>query len=315
MTPLLFLAGLALLTVGAEALVRGAARIAALFGMPPLVIGLTIVALGTSSPELAVSVKAALANQPSVAIGNAVGSNIFNVLFILGLSAMIVPLEISGQLVKLDVPIMAAVSVACLLVSVDGRISPNDGLLLVTGLLVYIGTLTWIATCRRTELALKPDDSISPTGWVLSLTLTLGGLATLVLGSHLLVDSAITLARIFGLSELVIGLTIVAAGTSLPEIATSVVAALRGQRDLAVGNVVGSNIFNILGVVGMAGTISPAGIYVPRPVVVFDLPVMIVASLACIPIFMTGRTVSRMEGAFLLGCYAAYICYLVIAPE
>lgn len=319
MTFFLFVAGLLLLIVGAEALVRGASRLAAAVGIAPLVIGLTVVAFGTSSPELAVSLKAALSDQASIAIGNVVGSNIFNVLFILGLSALIVPLVVSQQLVRFDVPLMIGLSVLALLFSLDENFGRMDGILLVAGLVAYVWFL--IAQSRKANAESQTDAAVQvaaragAASGIINLILIVAGLALLVLGSRWLVDSAITFARYLGVSELVIGLTIVAAGTSLPEVVTSVIAAIRGERDIAVGNVVGSNIFNIMAVLGLTSIIAPAGIDVSPAAVRFDLPVMIAVAFACLPIFFTGRMISRAEGALFLSYYAAYTLYLVLAAS
>jgi cation:H+ antiporter len=317
MTILLFIVGLVFLIIGAESLVRGASRLAAALGIQPLVIGLTVVAFGTSSPELAVSVKSALSGQASLALGNVVGSNIFNVLFILGLSALIVPLIVSKQLIRLDVPIMIALSFAVLVLALDSQLSRGDGLLLVAGLIVYLWFL--IRPSRR-ETALKADEASAAlpekparTDWLKNGAFVLGGLVLLVLGSRWLVDSAVAFARHLGVSELIVGLTIVAAGTSLPEVVTSAIAALRGERDIAVGNVVGSNIFNLMGVLGITSLVAPAGIPVSSAVIGFDLPVMIAVAVACLPIFFTGGAISRTEGALLMAYYLAYTLYLILA--
>lgn len=320
MAILFFIVGLVFLIVGAEALVRGASRLAAVLGISPLIIGLTVVAFGTSSPELAVSVKAALSDQASIAVGNVVGSNIFNVLFILGLSALIVPLVVSKQLVRLDVPLMLVVSVVVLVFSLDGRFSRVDGLILVTGLVAYI----WLLFYQSRKEPTKPGDEFetefgiateAKVSWIKNIGLVLGGLVLLVLGSRWLVDSAVTFAHYLGVSELVVGLTIVAAGTSLPEVVTSLIAAIRGERDIAVGNVVGSNLFNIMGVLGIASIVAPAGIEVSAAVSSFDIPVMTAVAFACLPIFFTGGVISRAEGALLLGYYVAYTLYVILAAS
>ena len=313
-----FVAGLVFLIIGAEVLVRGASRLASALGISPLVIGLTVVAFATSSPELAVSIKAVLSDQGSIAMGNVVGSNIFNVLFILGLSALIVPLAVSQQLVRLDVPLMIALSVIVLIFSLDENFSRTDGLMLVAGLAIYV----WFSIYQsRRESAEVRDEYAKEFGIegravsskVKNLVLILSGLALLVLGSRWLVDSAVSFAQYLGVSELVIALTIVAAGTSLPEVVTSVVAAIRGERDIAVGNIVGSNIFNIMAVLGFASIVAPAGIDVPPAFTRFDIPVMIAVAFACLPIFFTGGVISRQEGALLLGYYVAYTLYLILA--
>lgn len=317
MAIILFVAGLILLIIGAEALVRGASRLAAAFGLSPLVIGLTVVAFGTSSPELAVSLKASLSGQAGIAVGNVIGSNVFNVLFILGISALIVPLVVSQQLVRLDVPLMIGLSVLVLLLCLDERFGRIDGVLLFSGLLVYVGFLIRQGR-RKTGGASAGEDEGEAggrPGWFRNAGLVIGGLALLVLGSRWLVDGAVTFAVHLGVSELIIGLTIVAAGTSLPEVVTSIVAALRGERDIAVGNIVGSNLFNIMGVLGLAGIVAPAGMAVSPAVIGFDLPIMIAVALACLPILFTGGVISRMEGALLVGYYIAYTMYLVLAAS
>ena len=261
MNLLLLALGLALLTVGAEALIRGASGIAGRLGISPLIIGLTVVAFGTSAPELAVSVAAAWSGQPDIVIGNVVGSNVFNVLLVLGLSALITPLAIHSQLIRVDVPLMIGASILTLLFALDGRIGRVDGAVLFVGIIAYIAFQ--VRQGRRERLAAeRREPAPIPLGWWADALLVLIGLTVLVLGSRFLVTSAVEIARSLGVSELVIGLTIVAAGTSLPEVATSVVASLRGQRDIAVGNVVGSNVFNLLSVLGLASLVSPNGIAV-----------------------------------------------------
>lgn len=314
---LVFAIGLVFLIIGAEALVRGASRMAAALGVSPLVIGLTVVAFGTSSPELAVSIKSALSDQAGIALGNVVGSNIFNVLFILGLSALIVPLAVVQQLIRLDVPLMVALSVIVLILSLDQNFGRTDGFIFIVGLIFYIFFLIYQSRKESAQTVAEHTNEFGTTvngqrHWVKDIGLIVGGLVLLVLGSRWLVDSSVSFARYLGVSELVVGLTIVAAGTSLPEVVTSVIAAIRGERDIAVGNVVGSNIFNIMGVLGLAGVVAPRGIEVSTSVIGFDLPVMIAVALACLPIFFTGGVISRQEGAVLLGYYIIYTAYLVL---
>ncbi|GMV44882.1 MAG: sodium:calcium antiporter [Pseudomonadota bacterium] len=310
--------GLALLVAGAELLVRGASRLALRVGISPLVVGLTVVAFGTSSPELAVSVQAGLAGQSDIAAGNIVGSNIFNVLFILGLAALILPLAVSQQLVRLDVPVMIGVSVLFWIMALDGRIGRFDGLLLVAGIVAY--TLFAIRQGRREAPAIEAQYAQEfgrANGWLgrlpVQLAMIAAGLALLVLGATWLVDSAVAIARVLGVSEVVIGLTIVAAGTSLPEVATSIMAALRGERDIAVGNVVGSNLFNLLGIGGIAALLTPGGIEVAASLLRLDLPVMFAVAFACLPIFATGHLIARWEGGLFVAYYAAYAGYLILA--
>ena len=315
---LFFCGGLALLTVGADFLVRGAARLAAIAGISPLVIGLTFVAYGTSAPELAVSVGASLSGQADIALGNVVGSNIFNVLFILGLCAVILPLRVAQQLIWLDVPLMIGTSLLVFAMGLDGRISRVDGFILFIGALVYtiLATRLGRRESREVEKEYANEYGVRHAGltgsWPAQLFLIACGLTMLVFGARWLVASAVEIAKSFGLSELVIGLTIIAAGTSLPEIATSAVASLRGERDIAVGNVVGSNIFNVLAVLGLSSIMSPRGITVAPAALTFDIPVMIAVALACAPIFLTGHLIARWEGFVFLMYYSAYTAYLIL---
>lgn len=314
----MFLVGLGLLVGGGELLVRGASRLAALIGISPLVVGLTVVALGTSAPELAVSIQSIVAGQGDIALGNAVGSNIFNILFILGIVALVSRLSVSDQLVRLDVPVLIGVSGLLLLLSLDGGLGRLDGALLVVLLVAYIVLL--IVLSRR-ETARERDgnhqeasERESPTlrNVAAQVGLFLSGLALLVLGVRWFVDSAVIMARALGVSELIVGLTVVAAGTGAPEVATSIIATLRGQRDIAVGNVIGSSIFNILAVLGLASIVTSAGVPVATAALNFDIPVMLVAAIACLPIFFTGGCVERWEGLVFLSYYAAYVAYLIL---
>lgn len=305
--------GLAVLVVGAEALVKGASRLAGGVGLPPLVIGLTVVAFGTSAPELAVSIQAAVGGQPDLALGNVVGSNIFNVLFILGLSALVAPLVVSQQLVRKDVPLMIGISILVLVLALDGRIGRLEGAVLFLGIVAYTGSLIrqglGAGRAAATEAEGPPPAPGSP---VANVVWMLGGLAALVLGSRWLVTGSVDVARAFGISELVIGLTILAAGTSMPELATSILATLRGQRDIAVGNVIGSNIFNILAVLGLSSAVAPEGIAVTRTALYFDVPVMIAVAFACLPILVSGYRIARWEGFLFFAYYVAYTAYLVV---
>lgn len=308
-----FVAGLILLVVGAESLVRGAARIARYFGIPSLIIGLTVVAFGTSAPEFAVSLKSAVDGQANIALGNVIGSNIFNILLILGFSAVICPLVVSKQLIRLDVPLMIAVSALVLLLSWDLQLTRLEGAFLFGGLLVYTGLLIRLGRQDKSDAAVaevlsERDKKPSLIGYVILIVI---GLVLLVFGSRLLVTSAVAFAQMLGVSDLVIGLTIVAAGTSLPELVTSVVASLRGERDLAVGNVVGSNLFNLLGVLGLAAIVSPLPIAISPAVLSFDMPLMIAVAFVCLPVFFTGEVISRWEGVFFVGCYVGYTAYLI----
>ncbi|HEX2191498.1 MAG TPA: calcium/sodium antiporter [Longimicrobiaceae bacterium] len=320
MTPLtivLFVLGIGILIAGAELLVRGASRLAAAVGISPLVVGLTVVAFGTSSPELAVSVQSSLSGQAGLAVGNVVGSNICNVLLILGISAAVTPLVVAQQLIRLDVPLMIAASVAVLLMALDGTVGRLDGLLLFGGVLAY--TTFLVRQSRRETAAVRAEyeeefgpAAVGPPSVLRDSALIAGGLALLVLGSRWLVNGAVELATALGVSELVIGLTVVAVGTSLPEVATSVMASIRGERDIAVGNVVGSNLFNLLAVLGLTGVVAPDGIAVEPSALRFDIPVMIAVAVACLPVF-AGQVMTRWEGLLFLTYYLAYTAYVVLA--
>ncbi len=313
--------GLVVLVLGGDLLVRGASKLAEAMRISSLVIGLTVVAFGTSAPELAVSVQASLSGSSNLAIGNVVGSNIFNVLFILGLSALIVPLTVASELIRRDVPIMIGVSVLLLLLSFDGKIGRMDGLLLAAGIVTY----TWwcIHASRNRDEVESGELSAAPSAqpnakasWRLArgldLLFVVVGVVLLTIGAHWLQTGAVSIAKSLGVDELVIGLTIVAAGTSLPEVATSILAALKGERDIAVGNVVGSNIFNILAVLGFSALVAPNGIVVSEAALKFDIPVMIAVAVACWPIFGTGNTIARWEGAVFFLYYLAYTTHLVL---
>jgi cation:H+ antiporter len=324
LTVLIFVLGLALLAAGGEFLIRSASRLAGDLGVSRLFIGLTVVAFGTSAPEAVVSVTAALRGSSDLALGNVIGSNILNVLLILGLSAVIVPLAVSAHLVRFDVPFLVGVSALCFLLGFDGAVGRWDGFLLLALLVAYL--FVSFRKCMRSKskeprspVRRAPEAPVGvprfPAPWrgtMLNALICAASLGLLVLGSQWLVESASSLARWMGLSELVIGLTILAAGTSLPEAATSVIAALRRERDIAVGNVIGSNIFNILGVLGLSAALAPAGIAIPPGVLAFDLPVMVAVAVLCLPIFFNGMTVFRWEGWLLLGYFALYTTFILL---
>ncbi len=313
MTFVLLVTGLVLLLGGAELLVRGASRLALSLGISPLVIGLTVVAYGTSAPELAIGIGATLDGQPDIALGNVIGSNIANVLLILGLSALVTPMVVARQLVWLDVPIMVGVSLLVLVLALDGQLDRWVGVALLLGGVAYTALQVYMG--RRegaSDPAGIPGVDAAPSPLWRNALLVVAGLVLLVFGARWLVASAVTIAEAFGISQLVIGLTVVAIGTSLPELATSVTAALRGEREMAVGNIIGSNIFNLLLVLGAAVAISPDGIAVSAAAVNFDLPVMTAVAVACLPIFFTGHCIARWEGALFLGYYVAYTAYLLL---
>ena len=328
LTVVAFVVGVVALVAGAEWLVRGAARLAARTGLSPIVIGLTVVAFGTSAPELAVSLGAALGGESDIALGNVVGSNIANVLLVLGLSAVAGGgLYVAQRIVRIDVPIMIAVSAAVLLLGLDGALGRVDGAVLTVALLVYV---TWLVVASRREATSTADEDhddipdaveladeyaeglsaevLRPEPVWRDLLLLVAGLGLLVIGAQALVGAATDIATALGVSELVIGLTVVAVGTSLPEIATSVIAAARGQRDLAVGNAIGSNLFNLMAVLGISSIITPIG--VSDGALAFDLPFMLAVAVACLPMFVNGFVLKRWEGAVFLGYYVAYLVWL-----
>ncbi len=326
---LMLAGGLVLLVMGANLLVRGASNLASAVGISPLVVGLVVVGYGTSAPEIAVSVEAVLDGRGALSVGNIVGSNIFNILFILGLCALITPLRVNRQLLRQDLPIMIGTAVLMLPLGRNGLLSLWESLLLMGLLCVYTVWLV-LQSRRETALAVAARNALpqqatpSPAARSARLdasplaqaALMLAGLAGLVLGSEWLVEAAIHFARLFGVSDLVIGLTIVAAGTSLPEVATSVAAALKGERDIAVGTVVGSNTFNILGCMSITGLAAgQAGLPMPDSIMHFDVWIMLAVSLACIPVFLSGREITRSEGAMFLAYYLAYSAYLVMEAQ
>lgn len=314
----LILGGLIVLVLGGELLVRGASRLAALAGVSPLIIGLTVVAFGTSAPELAVSVKASFGGQADIAVGNVVGSSIFNILFILGISAIISPLVVSSQLVRIDVPIMIIASIAAWLFSMDGYLSTLEGSILFLGLIGYLGWSIYQSQKENVyvqeefnqEFSEQPKKTLAGICWEGCLIVV--GLVFLTYGAQWLVTGSSNIARSLGMSELLIGLTIVAVGTSLPEVATSIMASVRGERDIAVGNVVGSNIFNVMSVMGLSAIVSPTGIAISESALRLDMPIMIAACIACLPIFYIGHRIERWDGIVFFGYYIAYTAYLIL---
>lgn len=316
MAVLMLFGGIALLSAGAEWLVRGSAALALSLRVSSLVVGLTVVAFGTSAPELVVSIHTGLTGRPEIALGNVIGSNILNVLLILGASALIVPLTVSSQIVRFDVPIMIGASLLIPAFAWDGSINRWEGIFLVLGLVAYV---VWtVREAKRHHHDVILDVRVEPFSlrrlpWNLALVMV--GLLVLVIGSRLFTEAAVEIARYWKFSELVIGLTIVAMGTSLPEVATSITAAAREERDIAVGNVVGSNIFNILGVLGATCAVAPSSMVVPKQALRFDIPVMIVVAVSCLPLFWTGRRISRGEGALFLAYFVIYVAYLLLAAS
>lgn len=311
-TGLFFAAGIILLLGGAHLLVSSSSALAVRFGIPVIFVGVTIVAFATSAPEIAVSLDAVVNDRAGLALGNVVGSNIANILLILGLSAVITPIKVTQRVIWLDIPIMILASAAVYLMALDQHLQPLDGIIM---LVLFAGFMAFqIQQARKGKNEAIHDDQefgrdINP--WLQAVLLVLG-LALLALGAHWLVESAIEIARVWGMSELIIGLTIVAIGTSLPELATSVLAAGRNESDLSVGNVIGSNIFNLLLVLGISAFFSSEGLPISTAAIALDLPFMLAVSIACLPIFFTGHVIARWEGAVFLGYYIAYLLYLFL---
>ena len=310
-TILILVLGLVLLYVGAEGLVRGSSSLALRLGVGPLLVGLTVVAFGTSTPELVVSLKAAYLGQGDISVGNVVGSNICNIGLILGFSALIIPISVASQIVRVDTPIMIGVTALAMALLYDGALSRVEGIILFILLLAYVLFSIRLAKKQASDpLAAEFGEEIkvSKRGAWVDIVMIIGGLVMLVLGARFLVEAAIDIAKAAGLSEAVIGLTIVAVGTSLPEFATSLVAALKKEADIAVGNVVGSNIFNILGILGISSAVTPLS---SAGITGIDLGVMMLFALVLWIFSRTGFRITRAEGSVMLVGYAAYVAWLV----
>jgi cation:H+ antiporter len=319
-TTFLIIGGLVCLAVGGEMLVRGASRLATIFGIPSIIIGLTIVAFGTSTPELAVSVDAALGGNANIALSNVVGSNIFNILFILGVSSLILPLMVHAQVIKREAPIMLLVALILYGLALNGVISRMEGVLLFLGIIAYSIWLVMEAVrnksaneglAKQSEEAFGLHDKKIRTMGI-SIGFVVIGLGVVMLGADWMVEGAVQLAKQLGISDTVIGLTIVAAGTSLPEVVASLIATIKGERDIAIGNVVGSNIYNVLAIVGISASLAPGGLSVSEELLRFDFLFMLaVTAVACVFLW-TGKTLSRWEGVAFLLSYALYTGYLVV---
>lgn len=302
--------GLIMLFVGAEGLIRGSSNLAIKIGITPLVVGLTVVAFGTSTPELVVSLKAALLGNSSISLGNVVGSNIANIALILGVAALIKPLDVHAKVIMREIPIMIGLSLLLILFLIDGEISFIDGLILFIGLIVYVVVnVLMVRKEKNSEVDLEFKEGLkSKLGIPVSIILMIAGLGLLILGANLFVQGAVAIARLFNVSDAIIGLTIVAIGTSLPELITSIVAAYKNEADIAIGNVVGSNIFNILGILGITALIIPIS---SAGISYIDLGVMFLTALILLPLSKTGLKITRIEGALLLGGYAGFIYFLI----
>jgi cation:H+ antiporter len=305
---LLLLFGLILLFIGGELLVRGSSSLALSLGLTPLVVGLTVVAFGTSSPELVVSIQAALRGNSSISIGNVIGSNIANIALILGLSALIRPVTVQSDAIKREIPFMIFVSIIFSVLVFYRHIAFLSGFLFVLLLILYVVVSIYISKKSRVNKLGEPVKIKYST--FVSILLVILGLVGLVYGSDLFIEGAVRLARILGASELLIGLTVVAVGTSLPELVTSIVASIKNESDILVGNIVGSNIFNILAIIGIAAMITSISL---TEVNIIDLIVMMLFSIIILPMSFFKKSISRVEGSLLLIGYVIYLIYLVNA--
>ena len=302
--------GFILLAGAAEALVYGASSLARRLGLSPLVIGLTVVSIGTSLPELLVSLEAALTGSGDLALGNVVGSNIGNIALILGVAALVRPIVVQAQVVRIEVPVLVVVSAGCVGLMADGSLGRIDGALLLAGIVAYVAYTLHAAQRTGTAVRAEFDEGVPKAHSLFAdLGMLVVGLGGLVGGAHLLVEGAVAIAETFGVGPIVIGLTIVAVGTSLPELATSVVAAYRGRGDIAVGNAVGSSIFNLLGILGATVLVQPLSTQTLGWV---ETGVMLGTAVVIFPFFRTGWTLSRAEGAVLVVGYLAYLAFLLI---
>ncbi|WKG01740.1 calcium/sodium antiporter [Mycolicibacterium sp. HK-90] len=316
-----FVVGLIALAIGAEVMVRGGAQVASRLGISPILIGLTVVSIGTSLPELAVGVTAANEGSGELAVGNIAGTNVVNILFILGLSALIRPLAIKQRTLRFDLPVMAGAAVLLWVLALNGVLSRADGVILVCGAIVY--TVVLILMSRRESREVKaeyvqayaglPDEEPKHVGKGVfrHIAMTVVGIAVVIVGAEWLVDGAVGIARGFGVSDALIGLTIVAIGTSAPELVTTIVSTVRGERDIAVGNLLGSSVYNILLILGITCLVPADGLALSQNLVWIDIPLMVAAGLVCIPVFISGRRVHRAEGAAMVAAYLGYLAFLL----
>lgn len=316
---LLIVLGLAALVIGAELVVRYGARIARRLGIPPLVVGLTVVSIGTSAPELAVGIDAVRSDAGSLAVANIAGTNVVNLLLILGLSAAIRPIVLRLQTIRLDLPAMALAAVLVVVLAADGELSVLDGVILTAVAVVYTSVLIVFVRRESAEVVQEfaaeyPGPAHRQGGYLtLHIALLFAGLVIIVVGADWLVDGSVELARMLGVSDALIGLTIVAIGTSAPEFATTIISTIRGDRDIAIGNLIGSSTFNLTLILGVSLLFAPGSFAVDPQLIAIDLPVMLAVSLVCIPVFLTGNRVSRGEGITFVVAYAAYLSFLLAA--
>jgi len=318
-----FVLGLAALVAGAEVMVRGGTKIASRLGISAIVVGLTVVSIGTSTPELAIGVVAASEGSGAMAVGNIAGANVINLLFVLGLSALIRPLAIQMRTLRMELPVMAGAAMLLWLLAADSVLSRVDGLILVTGAIGYTCAVVWAARRETPDVAdefagayaSRETRLDSGRRTAVDIGMTLGGIAIIVLGAQLLVDAAVDMAREFHVSDALIGLTVVAIGTTAPELVTTVVSTLRGERDIAIGNLLGSSMYNTLLILGVICLVPAHGLELPRELVRVDIPIMVAATLVCIPIFVSGRRVRRIEGAAMVTAYVAFLVFVLVTQS
>ncbi|HKK24163.1 MAG TPA: calcium/sodium antiporter [Gracilimonas sp.] len=317
MTVFLFILGLAVLIGGAELFLRAVDKFGAAWSVSPVVMGLTVVAFATGAPELAISLQAAIDGKPDLVLGNILGSNVANILLILGIAGLVHPLKITNRIIKVDVPMVIMASTLLFILAIDGLLSPLDGGIIFMGLILYSIFMYFQIkkdrkqNKRKKSEEVKLDEPVTPQFYGKYILLLLGGLVFIVLGSRWMVASAVEIAGILGISELIIGLTIVSIGTSLPEVATSVSAVRHGDSDTAVANVMGSNLYNILLTLSLTVLIAPGAIDVSQEAINLDLPIMLIVAIACLPLFWPGKELGRKEAIGFLFYYVAYMTYLV----
>lgn len=318
---LTFLFGLVVITVGAETLLKGASKIASLLNIRPIVIGLTVVSIGTSLPELAVALTAISEGASDIAVGNIAGTNIINILFILGLSAAIRPLPLQLKSIQKDVYTMIIATVLLFILSLDKNLSTLDGLLLVALGIVYLYLVVRISKNEPIVVQVEFQQEYKPVTpseksdikvWTWNFMLLFCGIVATIYGAEKLIEGSVAIAQHFGMSDVIIGLTIVAIGTSAPELATTIVATFRNDRDVAIGNLLGSSIINIFIILGITSIFTPNGINVSEDILWFDLPLAALVALICYPVFKSDQMVSRREGIFFVGLYILYVSYLLV---
>ena len=299
-----------MLFIGAEGLIRGSSTLAIKIGITPLIVGLTVVAFGTSAPELVVSLKAALVGNSSISLGNVIGSNIANIALILGIASLIRPLYVHANIIMREIPIMIGVSILLIVLLLDGEVGFIDGLIFVLGIIIYTIVNIYMARKEKSsEVKEEFEEGLkSRLGAPVSIIFVVIGLGLLIIGANFFVQSAVAIAKLFNISDAIIGLTIVAIGTSLPELITSIVASYKKESDIAIGNVVGSNIFNILGILGITALIVPISLIGISSI---DLIIMVLTAVLLLPLSKSGMRISRIEGLFLVAGYGAYTYYLI----